>query len=186
MENEENEEQLKNEPNSLQKARTIDIKNNDKTYNKTQDHKDPHISCKNISSSINIKQKFLGKESSPTIFDEKLKNKPSNKMQDIISGGDELKNINKDDFLKVRKIKKISENEFDILKNEIIAREDLDLLYNDIINCNYLPLNEIDFSANVGCMLPFASLVESLFNNNIISIEEMNYRYELFKKYIYN
>ena len=186
MENEENEEQLKNESNSLQKVRTIDIKNNDKTYNKTQDPKDPHISCKNISSSINIKQKFLGKESSPTIFDEKLKNKPSNKMQDIISGGDELKNINKDDFLKVRKIKKISENEFDILKNEIIAREDLDLLYNDIINCNYLPLNEIDFSANVGCMLPFASLVESLFNNNIISIEEMNYRYELFKKYIYN
>jgi hypothetical protein len=35
-------------------------------------------------------------------------------------------------------------------------------------------------------MLPFAFLVENLFNNDAITIEEMNYRYELFKKYIYN
>ena len=186
MKNNENEEKSKDESNSIQKVKNLGVQENDKIYNKTQDYKDPHISYKNISSSIKMQQKFFGKESSPTIFDEKLKKKTSNQIQKVISGSDELKNINKDDFLKVRKINKISDNDFEILKNEIISREKLDLLYNDIINCDYLPLNEIDFSANVGCMLPFAFLIESLFNNNIITIEEMNDRYELFKKYIYN
>ena len=186
MKNNENEEKSNDESNSIQKVKNLGVQENDKIYNKTQDYKDPHISYKNISSSIKMQQKFFGKESSPTIFDEKLKKKSSNQIQKVISGSDELKNINKDDFLKVRKINKISDNDFDILKNEIISRENLDILYNDIINCDYLPLNEIDFSANVGCMLPFAFLIESLFNNNIITIEEMNDRYELFKKYIYN
>ena len=143
---------------------------------------------KNISPGIKIQQKFLekGKEISPTIFDEKIKKQASNEIPKIIPSENELKKISKNDFLKVRKIKKIEKNEFEIIKNEIIGRENLNYLYEDIMNCKYLPLNEIDFGANIGCMLPFASLVESLFNNNAITIEEMTYRYELFKEYVFN
>ena len=176
-----------NEINSFQKMESFNKQSNDTSTSLIKEEKDPLcLSSKNISPHFNLKQKFLIKELSPTIFDEKVKKQSSNGISKILSEEEKLKNINKDDFLKVRKIKKISENDFEILKIGIIGRENLDLLYKDIINYNYLPLNEIDFSANIGCMLPFASLVESLFNDNIITIEEMNYRYELFKKYIFN
>ena len=173
--------------NSFQNPTILNKQDGNESTNIIQDEK-VHLceSSNNKSLQLSLQQKFMRKESSPTIFDEKIKKHSSNKIPKIISEKEELKNINKDDFLKIRKIKKISENDFEVLKNEIIGRENLDLLYEDIINFNYLPLNEIDFSANVGCMLPFATLIESLFNNNIITIEEMNYRYELFKKYIFN
>ena len=138
----------------------------------------PPLTARNIS----LQEKFSGKGVLPTIFDEKIKKQSKNENNEKI----EENKYKKEDFLKVRKIKKITENDFNLLYNEIIGNDDLNLLYNDIINCGYLALNEIDFSSNVGCILPFAFLVESLFNNNIISIEEMNDRYELFKKYIYN
>ena len=187
---ERNEENLSNsEFNNLNKIKSFPEQNYEPSTNPNQNNNVPlSLSSKNISPIINLQQKFLGKgkEVSPTIFDQKIKDKSSGETSKIIPGENELKNMNKEDFLKVRKIKKISENNFLILKNEIIGIENLDLLYEDIINYNYLPLNEVDFSANVGCMLPFASLVESLFNNNIITIEEMNYRYDLFKNFIFN
>ena len=138
----------------------------------------PLLASRNIS----LQEKFSGKGVLPTIFDEKIKNQLKNEKSEKI----EENKYNKEDFLKVRKIKKISENDFNLLYNEIVGNDDLNILYKDIINCGYLALNEIDFSSNVACILPFAFLIESLFNNNIISIEEMNDRYELFKKYIYN
>ena len=138
--------------------------------NNNQEYKEPlSQSSTNNNPLIHLQQKFFGKgkEVSPTIFDEKMKKQSSKEVPKIMK---EEEKINKADLLQVRKIKKISDNEFEILKNQIIERENLDYLYEDILNYNYLPLNEIDFSANVGCMLPFATLVESLFNNNIITI----------------
>ena len=188
--NEREDKNLSNsETNNLNKIISFPQQDFESSTKQNQNYNAPlSSSSKNISPLINLQQKFFGKgkEVSPTILDKKIKDKSSNEIPKIIPGENELKNINKNDFLKVRKIKKISENDFLTLKNEIIGMENLDLLYEDIINCNYLPLNEIDFSANVGCILPFSSLVESLFNSNIITIEEMNYRYELFKKYIFN
>ena len=188
--NEREDKNLSNsETNNLNKIISFPQQDYESSTKQNQNYNAPlSSSSKNISPLINLQQKFFGKgkEVSPTILDKKIKDKSSNEIPKIIPGENELKNINKNDFLKVRKIKKISENDFLTLKNEIIGMENLDLLYEDIINCNYLPLNEIDFSANVGCILPFSSLVESLFNSNIITIEEMNYRYELFKKYIFN
>ena len=188
--NEREDKNLSNsETNNLNKIISFPQQDYESSTKQNQNYNAPlSSSSKNISPLINLQQKFFGKgkEVSPTILDKKIKDKSSNEIPKIIPGENKLKNINKNDFLKVRKIKKISENDFLTLKNEIIGMENLDLLYEDIINCNYLPLNEIDFSANVGCILPFSSLVESLFNSNIITIEEMNYRYELFKKYIFN
>ena len=188
--NEREDKNLSNsETNNLNKIISFPQQDYESSTKQNQNYNAPlSSSSKNISPLINLQQKFFGKgkEVSPTILDKKIKDKSSNEIPKIIPGENELKNINKNDFLKVRKIKKIFENDFLTLKNEIIGMENLDLLYEDIINCNYLPLNEIDFSANVGCILPFSSLVESLFNSNIITIEEMNYRYELFKKYIFN
>ena len=188
--NEREDKNLSNsETNNLNKIISFPQQDYESSTKQNQNYNAPlSSSSKNISPLINLQKKFFGKgkEVSPTILDKKIKDKSSNEIPKIIPGENELKNINKNDFLKVRKIKKISENDFLTLKNEIIGMENLDLLYEDIINCNYLPLNEIDFSANVGCILPFSSLVESLFNSNIITIEEMNYRYELFKKYIFN
>ena len=162
---------------------------------------DLNISTKNISSSI-IFQKLIkekGKEALPTIFEEKYMKKSSKKLSKLISSNSDIKNIcdvkdslienlidDNSDFLQVRKIKRISDEEFEILKNEIIGHDDLDIIYDDFINENIIPLNEIDFSANIGCILPFRFLVESLFDSSLINVEEMNYRYELFNKYIFN
>ena len=140
------------------------------------------LSAKNIS----YQNKYSLKEISPTIFEEKIKKQSSKKVPVIIDEEKNKVNVNKDDYLQVRKIKKVSENDFELLCNELIGNDDLNLLYKDIISENYLPLNELDFGANVGCIMHFAFLVESLFNNNIITIDEMNERYELLKKYIYN
>ena len=165
--------------NSFTKESSNDIK--DKKTKKES----INLTSRNISVLLDLQKKYIdkSKEISPTIFDEKIKKNPESIKNNL---NKEKNNINKEEYLQVRKIKKISNENFELLKNRIIGIEDLKLLYEDIINCNYLPLNELDFSANVGCLLPLAFLLESLFNNNFINIDEMNYRYELFKKYIYN
>ena len=165
---------IKNSFSNNNSSQILDLKNEEK------------ISSHLIERNISLQEKFSRKGVLPTIFDEKIKKQLKNENQKKIEDNKKLNSYNKEDFLKVRKIKKISESDFNLLYNEIIGNDDLNTLYKDIINYGFLALNEIDFSSNVGCILPFAFLLESLFNNNIISIEEMNNRYELFKKYIYN
>ena len=189
MENKENKYQTdNNEINFFKTTSNYSKQKNNQYIESINDCGEKHGQNRERKFLCNIQPKIYGqgKGISPTIFDEKIKNNSSNEISSIIKGQNENKNINKDDFLQVRKIKKISSTDFEKLRNEIIGSENLELLYEDIINYDYLTLNEIDFSANVGCMLPFAFLVENLFNNDAITIEEMNYRYELFKKYIYN
>ena len=189
MENKENKYQTdNNEINFFKTTSNYSKQKNNQYIESINDCGEKHGQNRERKFLCNIQPKIYGqgKGISPTIFDEKIKNNSPNEISSIIKGQNENKNINKDDFLQVRKIKKISSTDFEKLRNEIIGSENLELLYEDIINYDYLSLNEIDFSANVGCMLPFAFLVENLFNNDAITIEEMNYRYELFKKYIYN
>ena len=177
MDDKENKKSSDEELKSIQRKNSFSKNNSSQILNLTNDEEiPPPLTTRNIS----LQEKFSGKGVLPTIFDEKIKKltKENSKIEE--------NNYKKDDFLQVRKIKKISDDDFDLLYNNIVENEDLNLLYKDIITCGYLALNEIDYSSNVGCMLPFAYLVESLFNNNIISIEEMNDRYELFKNYIYN
>ena len=177
MDDKENKKSSEKELKSIQRKNSFSKNNSSQILNLTNDEEiPPPLTTRNIS----LQEKFSGKGVLPTIFDEKIKKltKENSKIEE--------NNYKKDDFLQVRKIKKISDDDFDLLYNNIVENEDLNLLYKDIITCGYLALNEIDYGSNVGCMLPFAYLVESLFNNNIISIEEMNDRYELFKNYIYN
>ena len=159
--------------------------------------KDISMSSKNISSSLIFENliKEKGKKISRTIFEEKFMKKSLKKLSQLISPNSDLKNIcdmneniNNDnaDYLQVRKIKKISKEEFETLKNEITRYENLDAIYDDFMNENCLPLNEVDFAANISCILPFRFLVEFLYDSSTINVEEMNYRYELFNKYIYN
>ena len=156
---------------------------------------------------INIKEKILGKtkEISPTIFDEKIKNQPSNKGLSIslITGQKEIKNlsnitntlnqneeiknnINKDDYLQIRQIPKISKEMFEKTKKEIIDYDNLEYIYKDIMKCNWYSINEINYHDNVGCLLPLAALIESKYNNDPSTIEEMGSKYNILKKYVYN
>ena len=131
--NEREDKNLSNsETNNLNKIISFPQQDYESSTKQNQNYNAPlSSSSKNISPLINLQQKFFGKgkEVSPTILDKKIKDKSSNEIPKIIPGENELKNINKNDFLKVRKIKKISENDFLTLKNEIIGMENLDLLY---------------------------------------------------------
>ena len=156
---------------------------------------------------INIKEKILGKpkEISPTIFDEKIKKQPSSKGLSIslIAGQKEIKNlsnitnalnqneeiknnINKDDYLQIRKIPKISKEMFERTKKEIIEYDNLEYIYKDIMKFKWYSINEINYHDNVGCLLPLAALIESRYNNDPSTIEEMSNKYNILKKYIYN
>ena len=95
-------------------------------------------------------------------------------------------NINLDDYLQIRKMPKISEDDFQLLKEQITVDDSLENIYNDVMSFNCRGINEINYHANVGCLMPLSSLIESSFNNDMLYIEDMNNKYNLFKQYIYN
>ena len=96
-------------------------------------------------------------------------------------------NINIEDFLKIREIKKITEEEYQKLKYNILDGEfEINYLKQDILNFQCEPLNEIIDCSAVGSLLPLSYLIESTYDNDPLFIDDMNTKYRLFKPYIYN
>ena len=96
-------------------------------------------------------------------------------------------NINIEDFLKIRQIKKITEEEYKKLKYTILEDEnEINDLKQDILNFRCEPLNELIYDSNVGSLLPLSYLIESTYEDDPLFIDDMNTKYRLFKPYIYN
>ena len=157
---------------------TLKEENNDETP------KDGYMlsqSSRNLNHLSNLKKQILGnqKEISTTVIYQKIKTKSSfkgltapiltlvagqkdlNKLKNIANSLDikEDKNINKDDYLQVRNIPKIKQEIFENIRNEISRVDDLEKIYQDIVDIKTIPFNEICYQDNVGCLLPLSALI---------------------------
>lgn len=196
---------IKNRRNSFSKE-FISIEDNP-----VDENNDDFQSSRNMEYLVKMEEKILGKQKDtcPTVLDEKIKRQSTAKglklpMLKIFSDLKEIKNINisldkeeekkrdnndninLDDYLQIRKIPKISEDDFQLLKEQIAVDDKLENTYNKIMDINCKGINEINYHANVGCLMPLSCLIESSFSNDMLYIEDMNNKYNLFKQYIYN
>ena len=85
----------------------------------------------------------------------------------------------------VRELPKISQNNYDNWESSIIDNESLVKLYNDLmkINCNY---RSIESNNSLGGLTPLTYLIETSFSMSTKRAKEMNDKYNMLKKYIYN
>ena len=90
-----------------------------------------------------------------------------------------------EEFLRLRKIPKISQQEYENLKNSIIDIKNLTNLYDYLskLNCNFKSVACFD---SVGGMSPLTYLIESNYHANVEMEEEMYKKYNELKTYIYN
>lgn len=145
-------------------------------------------------------QKYLERrEMLPTILSEKIKKYNSGKAQakinleinevknlnQCLNLKEDEKNINKDDFIKVRKFPKVSNEQFELLENELIEENELDEIYEDITSVNYDYFDNIDYNSNVSCLLPLVHLIESKYEYEVQRVEEMENKLSLLQNDIY-
>ena len=90
-----------------------------------------------------------------------------------------------EEYLKLRKMPKITQADFENLKNNIIDKENLKKLLDTLnkVNCNFKSFKS---NESVGCILPLTYLIESKFSSNKEKIKEMNDKYNALKPYICN
>ena len=90
-----------------------------------------------------------------------------------------------EEYLTLRKIKKLSQKEYDDLKNSIIDTNSLTKLYNTLknVNCNF---KSSECNSSVGGITPLTYLIENAFAMDSKQIKEMNDKYNILKNYIYN
>ena len=163
-------------------------------------------STREINQISKMEEKVLDKpkEILPTIFYEKIKKQTSCKGLKIslIAGQKDIKNlsdmtnalnqnentnaINKDDFLQIRQIPKVSNEQYEKIRKEIIFGDNLENIYHHFMNCKCHPLNEMNYHDNIGCLLPLTALLESKYNDDPSAVEEMFKKYNLYEKYIFN
>ena len=163
--------------------------------NNTQNQQNNNI----YSQSMNQKHlKRRESQENETAFESKYKKELSDKKlnQHFISGknmpkireslqGSGILIKNNGDTLTLRQIQKISEENYQQLKNSIVDQETLNKLFQDIngINCNY---KSVQCNNSIGGLTPLTYLVESSFNMNSKNAKEINDKYNLLKPYIYN
>ena len=147
-------------------------------------------------------KEFLGNQSkeNKTVFESKIKqelnSKDLNKGNSIhfYSGKDankfreSLKDLGifySEEYLPLRKIKKLSQKEYDDLKNSIIDINNLTKLYNTLnnVNCNF---KNYECNSSVGGITPLTYLIENAFAMDSKQIKDMNEKYNILKKNIYN
>ena len=90
-----------------------------------------------------------------------------------------------DEYLTLRKVTKISQQNYDNLKEQIIDQNTLVKLYNtlDNINCNF---KSVDCFESVGGLSPLTALIEKSFLMNKDLYKEMINKFNILKNYIYN
>ena len=149
-------------------------------------------SSRNLNYLLKMQEKVLGKpkEISQTILYEKIKRHSSKKGLDApiiktIAGHKELLslsnitksinkkediNANKENYLQVNKIQKISDEDFEKIRAEIARSENLEQLYKETMDLESFPLNDIDYHSNIGCLLSLEALIQSKYNDNPLCI----------------
>ena len=87
--------------------------------------------------------------------------------------------------LTVRELQKISQNDYDNWKSSIIDQQSLLNLFNELkgINCNY---KSIESNNSLGGLTPLTFLIENSFSMIPKKAKEMNDKYNILNKYIYN
>ena len=135
-----------------------------------------------------------------TIFQLKFNNQPNARKRNnyLLTNDDFVKpefreslkdtkiySIKKDDFLVLRRMPKISQQDYEIMQNNIIDRNTLIKLYSYLqtINCNFK--DEV-CRDSIGGISPLTYLIESSFSPFAEMAKEMNDKYNILKPYIYN
>ena len=148
-----------------------------------------------------MQEDILGEynEVSSTVLDEKIqrkicsKGKEMRKIKTFVNHNDidakdieNNNNINENDnFLKIREINEISNEEFYKMKYDLLNDDYLEQLKNFIIDFQY-SVNSPNSTISIGSLFPLEKLVESGFNNDNDFIDEMLKKYNLFEEYIFN
>ena len=200
------------EPNKSEEDihRTNSFSNKSSSIQETKEKEDSIItrSYMDLNRLGKMEEKILEKANDicPTVLAEKIIKHSSSKglkipMIKTIAGEKTLQNLStlttslneveadktkREDYLQLRNITKISDKDFEIIKNEIKGSDNLKSIYSNIMNKECIPFNEVFYEDNVGCLLPLVALIESKYNNDPLSIEELSNKYTLLKDYIYN
>ena len=179
-------------------------KNNNpfKEYFEMQDNEQKNDDCK--ASTIIISDKYfeniLGKEIEETALETKLTKQLNGKgyirrrsshYLTKVEGADmreSLENIGilkpeDEEHLIIRKMKKITEDQYNQMVNRIANNEVLGKLYDYLrtVNCNYKSI----YSKSIGCLSTLTYLIETFYKANNEKIKEMNDKYKSLKPYIY-
>ena len=150
---------------------------------------------------VKLQKDILGNQpiENETAFESKIKQQLSDKSinkrnsihfysgKDVNKFRESLKDLGifSEEYLTPRKIKKLSQNEYDELKNTIIDINNLTKLFNTLnnVNCNF---KSYECNESVGGITPLTYLIENAFSMDSKQIKEMNDKYNILKKYIYN
>ena len=129
-----------------------------------------------------INQQFSGKSINKRNSLHFYSGKDVNKFRESFK---DLGIFSSEEYLSLRKIKKLTQKEYDDLKNSIIDTNNLTKLYNILnnVNCNF---KSYECNSSVGGITPLTYLIENSFNMDSKQIKEMNDKYNILNKYIYN
>ena len=145
-------------------------------------------------------EKLLGKEIEETALETKLTKQLNGKgyirrrsshYLTKVEGADmreSLENIGilkpeDEEHLIIRKMKKITEDQYYQMVNRIANNEVLGKLYDHLrtVNCNYKSI----YSKSIGCLSTLTYLIESFYKANNEKIKEMNDKFKSLKPYIF-
>ena len=147
-----------------------------------------------------MQEQILGEfnEVSSTVLDEKIKRNICAKGIDIrkfktfINQNDidvndiEKNNLNENNnFLKIREIPEVSQDDFDRMKYSLLNDKYLDELKNFITYFKH-PVNLAKSTIAIGAIFPLERLIEYTFNNDSELLNQMISKYHLFEQYVFN
>ena len=149
---------------------------------------------------VKFQEKVLGDPpaDSEIIIENKLKQQLSDKsikrkktlflsgknMNEFLKDAKDIFSKNEENLI-LRKISKISQKDYDDMKERIIDRDNLTNLYNTLknVNCNF---KDKECHESVGGISPLTYLIEESYYMDKTKIVEMTDKYNLLKEYIYN
>ena len=149
---------------------------------------------------IKMQEQILGEynEVSSTVLDEKIKRNICAKGFDIrkiktfVNQNDiDVNDIEKNsidennNFLKIRELPEISQEDFDKMKYNLLNDKYLDELKNFITYFKH-PVNSAKSTLAIGALFPLERLIEFAFNNDSELLNQMITKHHLYGQYIYN
>ena len=126
----------------------------------------------------------LRRFSDKTMNSRLLSGKNMSKFRNSLSVSGIL-DIENENNITVRELPKISQENYDKLRNSLANNEEITKLYNDLdkINCNY---KSKECNNSIGGITPLTFLIENSYSMSTNRAKEINDKYNIFKKYIYN
>ena len=151
---------------------------------------------------IKMQEKILGEfnEVSSTVLDEKIKRNMCvkgfeiRKIKTFVDQNNIVINVNdieknnideNNNFLKIRDIPEITQDDFDKMKYNLLNDKYLDELKNFITYFKH-PVNSTKSTIAIGALFPLERLIEYAFNNDSELLNQMISKHHLYKQYIFN